>query len=93
MSDSPTVTTIGELQVEDWHRECYLDGVAAQFCIKRGGVNAAFVFEAEDARLMAAAPELLRCLVELLDSLPARGMWGPYIDDSEAVIRLAGGEA
>jgi len=60
--------TPGPWRVNDWGEPEYLDGMRAQYTIEaRGDDRTAVVFEQDDARLIAAAPELLEALVGLVD--------------------------
>ena len=48
--------------VKDFGGATYLDGIEAQYAVMSGEDFVAYAFEAERARLIAAAPELLECL-------------------------------
>ena len=45
--------------VEDFGGATYLDGIEAQYAVMSGEDIAAYAFEADRARLIAAAPEML----------------------------------
>lgn len=63
--------------VVDWGSPDYLDGIQSQYAVKANERPVAYAFDADEARLIAAAPELLDALRSthgaLLDYVTAAG--------------------
>ena len=62
--------------VVDWGWPDYLDGIQSQYAVKANERPVAYAFDADEARLIAAAPDLLASLKAILPAVDAYLMSG-----------------
>lgn len=82
-------------EVEDFGWPDYLDGIRSRYAVRRkSGAPIAYAFDADEARLIAAAPDLLEALIAARDAANALEISSAHFPRAavEAAIARARGE-